>query len=165
MKYLIRPAEVTDISAIYNFICKLAEFEKLSHAVKATEEQLRQTLFGEKPGAEVLIAELADSKLPIGFALFFTSYSTFLAKTGIYLEDLFILPEHRRLGAGKALLQKVAEIAMSRHCGRLEWSVLDWNEHAIRLYESLGAEPQSEWTVYRMTGERLKKLAEIKENQ
>lgn len=154
----IRPAGAKDVPAILSFICDLAEFEKLSHEVKATEESLRATLFGGRPVAEVLIAEWEGK--PAGFALFFHSYSTFLAKPGIYLEDLFVRNEYRSLGIGEALLKELAKVAMERSCGRLEWSVLDWNERALKFYRSLGAKPMHEWTVQRMTEPVFRKLAE-----
>src|SRR2546421_12595703 len=123
----------------------------------ADEEELRRTLFGERPYAEVLIARL--NRTPIGFALFFHNYSTFLAQPGIYLEDLFVLPEHRGVGAGKALLRGVARIAKQRNCGRFEWAVLDWNEPAIGFYEKLGATVLSDWQICRMTPQQFGKLA------
>ncbi len=158
MKPKIRFAAKADLSIILFFIRQLAEFEKLADKCVATEDQLLQTLFGAKPFAEVLIAELENE--PKGFALFFHSYSTFLAKPGIYLEDLFVLPEARGKGVGESLLRKLSQIAVERGCGRLEWSVLNWNQRAIDFYESLGARPQSEWTVYRTAGSALSALAE-----
>ena len=155
---VIRFATSADSAAILGFIRDLAEYEKLSHACVATEEQLRATLFGARPGAEVVIAELGGA--PVGFALFFPSYSTFLAKPGMYLEDLFVQPVARGKGVGSALLSALARISLDRSYGRFEWSVLDWNEPAIRLYRSLGAAPMDEWTVNRLTGAPLAKLAE-----
>jgi len=152
----IRRAAPTDVSAILRFIRALAEYEKLSHAAVATEGMLREHLFGPKPAAEVLIAEWAGE--PVGFALYFTTFSTFLGRPGIWLEDLFVLPEHRGRGVGKALLLEVARIAVERRCGRLEWSVLDWNEPAIRFYKSLGAVTMDDWTIYRADGDALEKL-------
>ena len=152
----IAPATPADVPAILAFIRGLAEYEKLSHACVATEDALRGTLFGQRPAAEVLIARLGDS--PVGFALFFQSYSTFLAKPGIYLEDLFVLPEHRGLGAGKALLARLAQIARERDCGRLEWSVLDWNTPAIEFYQRLGAMVMPDWRICRMTPEQFERL-------
>jgi GNAT superfamily N-acetyltransferase len=137
----------------------LAEYEKLSHECVATEELLRKSLFGPRPYADVLMARL-DGK-PVGFALFFHNYSTFLAKPGIYLEDVFVLPEHRGAGVGKALLKRVAQIARERDCGRLEWSVLDWNEPAIEFYRRLGAIVMPDWRICRMTGDEIAKLAEM----
>lgn len=154
----IRPANETDTSLILSFIQGLAEYEKLAHEVVATEQDLQRTLFGTQPSAEVLIAEYAGK--PSGFALFFTSYSTFLARPGIYLEDLFVLPEARGLGIGKTLLAFLAALVVERNMGRLDWSVLDWNEPAIRFYEQIGARGLSEWTQYRLADSALRKLAE-----
>jgi GNAT superfamily N-acetyltransferase len=153
----IRPAHIDDVPLIFQLIRDLAEFEKLSHEVVATEEDLRRTLFGTKPSAEILICE-ANGK-PAGFALYFTSYSTFLGKPGIYLEDLFIKPDMRSQGLGRKVLSELARIAVSRGCGRLEWSVLDWNKRARKFYEELGAVPMEEWTVHRLTGSALTTLA------
>jgi GNAT superfamily N-acetyltransferase len=153
----IRPATPADVPAILSFIRDLAEFEKLSHEVVATEESLKATLFGKRTVAEVLIAEWEGS--PAAFALFFHSYSTFLAKPGIYLEDLFVRNEFRSKGIGEALLKRLAQIAKERGCGRLEWSVLDWNERALKFYRGLGAKPMDEWTVQRMTEPVFTKLA------
>jgi len=155
---VIRFATAADTAAIFSFIKDLAEYEKLAHEVVADEDTLRLTLFGVRPAAEVLIAEVGGA--PVGFALFFQSYSTFLAKPGLYLEDLFVRPAVRGGGVGSALLSALARIAMQRHYGRFEWSVLDWNEPAIRLYQSLGAVGMTEWTVNRLTGEPLAALAE-----
>ncbi len=152
----IRPATLDDVSTILSFIRALAEYERLSHAVTATEGQLRSHLFGDRPAAEVLIGEL-DGR-PVGFALFFASFSTFLAKPGVYLEDLFVLPAARGRGVGKALLTAVAKLAVGRQAGRLEWSVLDWNDPAIGFYRKLGAEPMDEWTTMRLTGGPLERL-------
>jgi GNAT superfamily N-acetyltransferase len=158
MSVTLRIAVESDLPVILAFIEGLADYEKLRHACVATEEALRRTLFGERRYAEIIIAE--HDGVPAGFALFFHNYSTFLAKPGIYLEDLFVLPSHRGAGIGKALLIELARIAVSRDCGRLEWSVLDWNEPAIGFYKSLGAEPQDEWTIFRVTGDALSKLAQ-----
>lgn len=158
MSVTIRFASVDDIPVIQRFICQLADYEKLAHEVKATQAQLTETLFGEKAYAEVLIAEHQNA--PAGFALFFHNYSTFLAKPGIYLEDLFVLKEKRGLGIGKLLLKKLAQIAEQRDCARLEWWVLDWNEPAIEFYHSLGAVPMDEWTVFRLTESDIKRLAD-----
>ena len=155
---VIRFAVADDTAAILGFIRDLADYEKLSHQVVADEAQLRLTLFGVRPAAEVLIAELGGA--PVGFALFFQSYSTFLAKPGLYLEDLFVRPVARGKGVGSALLSALGRIAIERQYGRVEWSVLDWNEPAIRLYQSLGAAAMTEWTVNRMTGAPLAALAE-----
>jgi GNAT superfamily N-acetyltransferase len=153
----IRPAVEDDVPLVVRFIRGLAEYEKLLHECHATEERVRESLFGARPDAEVVIAEVDGA--PAGFALFFHNYSTFLARRGLYLEDLFVLPEHRGAGVGRALLAHLARIAVERGCGRLEWWVLDWNEPAIRFYESLGAVPMDEWTVYRVTGDALTRLA------
>jgi GNAT superfamily N-acetyltransferase len=158
MELQIQPATPGDLPQILSFIRGLAEYEKLAQQCVATEESLRKTLFGDRPYAEVLIARVVD--LPVGFALFFHNYSTFLAKPGIYLEDVFVLPEHRGAGVGKALLKRVAQIAKERDCGRLEWSVLDWNEPAIEFYKRMGATVMPDWRICRMTGEQLVKFAE-----
>ena len=156
---VIRFAQPTDIPAILAFITELAEYEKLAHEVIADEQSLKATLFTiSRPAAEVLIAELDD--VAVGFALFFQSYSTFLAKAGLYLEDLFVRPHARGKGVGVALMAALARIAVQRHYGRFEWSVLDWNEPALKFYASLGAKPQSEWTVQRLTGTPLYTLAD-----
>ena len=147
-----------DTPLILRFIRDLAEYERLSHEVKATEETLRETLFGQRRVAEVTFAEVEG--VPAGFALFFHNYSTFLAKPGLYLEDLFVLPEYRGLGIGKALLKELARIAVERGCGRFEWWVLNWNEPSIEFYKRQGAVAMDEWTVYRVAGDALVKLAE-----
>jgi GNAT superfamily N-acetyltransferase len=154
---LIQPATVADIPVILDFIRKLAEYEKLSHEAKATQAQLRRHLFGPHPAAEAIVARLG--KKPVGFALFFTTFSTFAGRPGIWLEDLFVLPAHRRAGIGRALLRSVAAIALKRKCGRLEWSVLDWNAPAIKLYRKLGAKAMDDWTTQRVTGDALVRLA------
>jgi len=153
----ITPATEQDAPVILEMIRGLAEYERLSHVVVATEEQLRKTLFGERPGAEVLLAHWDGE--PIGFALYFPNYSTFLAQPGIYLEDLFVKPHARGKGAGRALFVELARIAVERGCGRVEWAVLDWNEPSIRFYEKLGAVPLDEWTTFRLTSEPLRNLA------
>ena len=153
----IRPATEDDVPIILSLIRERAEYERLSHAVVATEGLLSETLFGERRGAEVLIACCKGA--PVGFALFFHSFSTFLGRPGIYLEDLYVKPEFRGRGIGRALLTHLARLAKERGCGRLEWAVLDWNEPAIKLYKSIGAVPMYEWTVYRVTGEALETLA------
>ena len=155
---VIRRATRADAPTILAFIRDLAEYEKLAHEVIADERALETTLFGARPAAEVLIAELAAS--PIGFALFFQSYSTFLAKPGLYLEDLFVRPAARGRGVGRALMSALARVAVQRDYGRFEWSVLDWNSPALDFYAALGAKPQSEWTVQRLTGAPLAALAE-----
>ena len=153
----IRFAERSDVPLIVHLIKSLAVYEKLESMVVATEEKVDRAMFGERPYAETIIAEV-DGK-PAGFALFFHNFSTFLAQPGIYLEDLFVEPEHRGSGIGRALLERLAQIAVERNCGRLEWAVLDWNKDAIGFYERLGATPNDEWTVYRLTGEALRSLA------
>jgi len=153
----IHPATDADVPAILDFIRKLAEYEKLSHEMKASEGQLREHLFGRRPAAEAILAKTGGRA--VGFALFFTTFSTFAGWPGIWLEDLFVLPEHRRRGIGRALLKAVAGIAVQRKCGRLEWSVLDWNEPAIKLYQKLGAAAMSDWTTQRLSGEALLRLA------
>jgi GNAT superfamily N-acetyltransferase len=152
----IRAAEPADVPVIAELIRELAKFEKLEKEVVMTEDVLRTGLFGPRPYAESVIAE--ESGEPIGFALFFHTFSTFLARPGLYLEDLFVLPDHRGQGVGRGLLAHLAHLAVERGCGRLEWSVLNWNQDAIRFYERLGAKPNSEWTVYRLTGEALTTL-------
>lgn len=153
----LRPATRADIPQILDFIRGLAEYEKLAHEAVATPALLETHLFGERPAAEVVIAD-ADG-VPAGFALFFHSFSTFLGQPGLYLEDLFVLPSQRGLGIGRQLMVHLAQLAVARGCGRFEWSVLDWNEPAIRLYRSLGAVGLDEWTVQRVTGEALQTLA------
>lgn len=154
----IRPATADDVGQIREFILALAEYEKLSHEAKATEADLHTALFGPRPHAEVLIAELEGR--PVGFALFFHTFSTFVGKPGLYLEDVFVYPEFRGRGAGLALMRRLAAIAMERGCGRFEWAVLDWNAPSIAFYQSLGARPMDEWTVYRLDGAALEALAE-----
>lgn len=153
----IRFAVSDDASVILGFIRELAEYERLTSEVIADEQALRVSLFGDRPSAEVLIAELDDE--PVGFAIFFQSYSTFLAKPGLYLEDLFVQPRARGKGVGMALMSTLAGIALQRGYGRFEWSVLDWNEPALAFYAALGAKPQSEWTVQRLTGTSIETLA------
>jgi len=154
----IVPATERDVALIFSFIRKLAEYEKLSHEVVATEDRLRDGLFGARPVAEVLLAYWADE--PAGFALYFPNFSTFLGQPGIYLEDLFVEPAFRGRGIGKALLTRLAKITQERNCGRLEWAVLDWNRPAIDFYKSLGAVAKDEWTVFRLAGDSLNRLAE-----
>ena len=150
-------ATAADVPAILDMIRGLAEYERLSDQVTATEDNLRETLFGTRPGADVLLAWL--DRECVGFALFFPNYSTFLGKPGVFLEDLYVKTEWRGRGIGRALLGRVARIATERGCGRLEWEVLNWNEPAIGFYKSLGAVPMDEWTKYRVTGDALEKLA------
>jgi GNAT superfamily N-acetyltransferase len=156
MTLRIRAAEATDVPVIARLIRGLASFEKMEDQVSMTEERLAANLFGEHRYAETLLAE--DDGEPVGFALFFHNFSTFLGLPGVYLEDLFVIPEQRGRGIGRALLKELARLAVERGCGRLEWSVLDWNSDAIGFYERLGARPNSEWTVYRLTGEALTSL-------
>jgi GNAT superfamily N-acetyltransferase len=152
-KIRIVPAAELDVPVILDMIHALAEYEKLGHTVMATEERLRQTLFSSKPAAEVLLAHC--ERECAGFAVFFETYSTFLAQPGLYLEDLFVKPHLRGKGIGSALLKHLVRIATERGCGRLEWGVLDWNLPAVRFYKKLGAVPLDEWTKYRLTGEAL----------
>lgn len=156
--FYIRLAEEADVPVIMNFIRELAEYEKLLHEVVADEAQIQKTLFGEKAYAEVILA--IEDDVPVGFALFFHNYSTFLGKPGIYLEDLYVTPAARGKGYGKSLMQKLAQMALERDCGRLEWWVLDWNKPSIDFYKSIGAIPMDEWTVFRVTGSALSQLAE-----
>jgi GNAT superfamily N-acetyltransferase len=156
-QFLIRPATPADLGELLRLIRGLAEYEKLSHMVTGTEAMLREALFGARPVAEALMVERGGR--PVGFALYFMSFSTFLCKPGLYLEDLFVEPEHRGHGLGKALLRHLAALAIERGCGRFEWHVLDWNEPSIRFYESLGATLMPEWELVRMTGPQLSALA------
>src|SRR5215212_3504762 len=153
----IRAAIPSDVALIFSFIRELAEYEKLSHEVVATEDEIRATLFSDRRFAEVVIAEFEDT--PVGFALFFPSYSTFLGRPGLYLEDLFVRPAARGAGVGRALLEHLARVTVERGWGRLEWRVLDWNEPSIAFYRKLGAEPLDDWTVFRVTGSALDTLA------
>jgi len=155
----IRPASEADVPVIYSFIKKLAAYEKLTHEVVATEVLLRETLFGSLRTAEVAIGYCEEK--PVGFVLFFHNYSTFLGRPGLYIEDLFVDEPYRRRGFGRALLLYVAQLANERRCGRLEWAVLHWNEPAINFYKKLGAVAMNEWTIYRVTGEALSKLAKM----
>ena len=157
MTISIRPAKPDDVPTVAHLIRALSQYEKLEHEVTMTEDKLRATMFGARPYAEALLAE--EEAKPVGFALFFHNYSTFLAQPGLYLEDLYVLESHRGKGIGKSLLVNLAKIAVERNCGRLEWAVLDWNVDAIGFYEKLGAKPNSEWTVYRLTGDSLNELA------
>jgi len=153
----LRPAEERDVGVILGFIKELADYERLSHEVVATEAMLQKHLFGERPVAESTIAEYEGA--PAGFALYFHSFSTFLGRPGLYLEDLYVSPGFRGTGVGKALLRHVARLAIERDCGRVEWAVLDWNEPAIKFYESIGAAPMAEWSVYRLAGSALRNFA------
>ena len=157
---VIRPATHSDLSLVLSFIQGLAEYEKLSHLVTATEGTLQDSLFGPLPGAEVLLA--FESTSPVGFAVYFHNFSTFLGVKGLWLEDIFVKPAYRGRGYGKALLLHVARIARERRCGRFEWAVLDWNAPSIEFYKSLGAVPLDDWTIFRVTGPALEKLAAMK---
>lgn len=154
----IRRATRADVPIILALIRELAEFERLAHEVVATEESLLASLFGERPSAEVLVGRVGSDV--VGFALFFQNYSTFLGKPGLYLEDLFVRPRFRGQGYGEQLLRYLARLCLERNYGRFEWSVLDWNQRAIDFYKGLGAQPMNDWTVLRVTGESLVKLAE-----
>ncbi len=154
---VIAPASERDVPLLLELIRSLAEYERLADQVMATEERLRASLFGERPAAEVLIARVDGTG--VGFAVFFHNYSTFLGRAGLHLEDLFVRPAWRSRGIGQALLRSVARVAVERDCGRMEWSVLDWNAPAIRVYQATGAAPMDEWTVYRLTGDALVRFA------
>ena len=154
---LIRPATPEDVSQILAFVRNLAEYERQPDAVEATEPMLHEALFGERPAAETVIAEIEGA--PVGFALFFHNFSTWTGRPGIYVEDLYVEPSARGAGVGKALLKNVAKLALDRGCGRLEWSVLDWNKPAIDFYLALGSQAMDEWTVHRVTGDDLVRLA------
>jgi len=153
----IRKAKESDAHVIVWFVRQLAEYERLSHEAVMTEESVRQSLFGPRPAAEVLLGYSEDK--PAAFAVFFHNFSTFLGKPGLYLEDLFVVPEMRGRGFGRAMLVELARIARQRNCGRFEWAVLDWNEPAIEFYKKLGAVPMNEWTIFRVAGEALERLA------
>jgi GNAT superfamily N-acetyltransferase len=155
--FQIKSATESDVSVILSFVKKLARYEQLLHEVVATEDLLRETLFGKRRTTEVAIGYLETK--PVGFVLFFHNYSTFLGKPGLYIEDLFVDEDYRRRGYGRALLLHVARLAKQRDCGRLEWSVLDWNQPAIDFYKKLGALPMNEWTVFRVAGKSLDELA------
>jgi len=154
----IRPARVQDVPVILQLIHDLATYERAPDEVTATEEQLVEVLFGERPAADVLLA--FEGKLPVGFAVYFYNFSTWLARPGLYLEDLFVKPEKRGKGYGRALLVELAKIARDRGCGRMEWAVLNWNEPAIKFYQTLDAKPMNEWTVFRLTRDEIAKLAD-----
>ena len=158
--FMIRTGTEEDAPVIFSLIKELAEYEHLSHEVVASVDDIRNTLFGERPFAETLIGEYED--LPISFALFFYNFSTFLGKPGIYLEDLYVQPEQRGKGFGSKMLTHIAALAKERNCGRFEWSVLNWNTPAIRTYEKLGAAPMKEWILYRLSGKALDRLADKK---
>ncbi len=160
--FTIRPATPSDVEHIFKLIKALAEFEQLSAQVTGNQESLAEHLFGERPYAEAIVAEITENNPQIvGFALFFYNYSTFLTKPGIYVEDIFVLPAYRTQGIGKALLTKIAQIAWSKQLGRLEWTVLDWNQSAIAFYEHLGAEVLPDWRVCRVIGDSLYQLAQL----
>ncbi len=156
--FRIRLAQREDVPTILSLIRELAEYERAPNEVIATEEQLRENLFGAHPGAEVLIGEEAGE--PVGFALFFHNFSTWMGRRGLYLEDLFVRPTVRGKGYGRALLVRLAELAKERDCGRMEWAVLDWNKPAIQFYLKLGARPNEEWTIYRLTHDGIARLAQ-----
>ena len=162
-KIIIRSAEIKDSKIILKLIKELSVYEKLSHTVINNEDMLKENLFGERKFAEVLIAEFDNQ--PVGFALFFHNYSTFVGRPGIYLEDLFVQPEMRGKGIGKKLFLELIKIAKERNCGRVEWSVLNWNTPAIDFYKSMGAVPMDEWTVYRLTEDKIDELAGMNPNQ
>ena len=157
--FTLRNAELRDVGAIVQLIRDLAGFEQLTHLLQVTPEKLRPQLFGEQPAAEALVADRGGEV--VAFALFFTNFSTFLAQPGLYLEDLYVKPEHRGAGIGRALLKKLAALAQERNCGRFEWSVLDWNENAIRFYEGMGATVMPEWRICRVTGDALGRMADV----
>jgi GNAT superfamily N-acetyltransferase len=154
--HTLRPATVADAQAIVGLIQELAAFEKLSHLVRVTPEMLAVQLFGPHPKAEAVVLEMGAG--PVGFALFFHNFSTFLGQPGLYLEDLYVQPQHRGKGLGAALLRHLAALAVQRGCGRFEWSVLDWNQDAIGFYESLGATVMPDWRICRLTGDALRSL-------
>lgn len=157
MDIAIRPATEADVPQILQFIRELAEYEKLAHEVTATEELLAEHLFGPRRFVEAMIAQLDEE--PVGFALYFHNFSTFVGRPTLYLEDLFVRPSARGKGVGRALLRELARIAIQRNCGRLEWTVLDWNEPAIGFYRKIGAVPMNDWTINRVAGDALRKLA------
>jgi len=156
-KHNLRAAEPRDLPAIVGLIGELAEFEQLTHLLQVTADTLRPHLFGAKPVAEAVVGEVRGEV--VAFALFFTNFSTFLAKPGLYLEDLYVQPAHRGTGLGRALLEHLGALAVERDCGRFEWSVLDWNEHAIRFYKGMGATVMPDWRICRLTGEALQRFA------
>lgn len=153
----IRQATIEDSALIHKFITELAVYEKAENEVLATVADIENSLFGAESTTDAVICNFHNE--PVGFAVYFFNFSTWLGKHGLYLEDLYVSPEHRGVGAGKALLKHLAKIALSKNCGRFEWNVLDWNEPAIRFYKSIGAEPQSEWIGYRLSGKELKEFA------
>lgn len=157
LEVILRPATRTDVPVLFDLIKALAEYEKLSHAVTGNADSLEKHLFGERPYAEAILAECGGQV--VGWVLFFYNYSTFLTQPGIYIEDLFVLPEYRGRGIGKSLVAHVALLAVKRGCGRLEWSVLDWNQPAIAFYQGLGADVLPDWRICRVTGDSLTRLA------
>jgi GNAT superfamily N-acetyltransferase len=159
----IRPALISDVLIVFDLIQALAKYEKLSHLVTGNLQALEKDLFGDRPVAEVIIADWSGKS--VGFALFFANYSTFLTKPGIYLEDIFVLPEYRRRGIGKAMFKYLAQLALQRKAGRLEWSVLDWNEPAINFYQQMGASLLDEWRICRLTADKLQQLAVSPDDQ
>jgi len=154
--FRLEPATEKDVALILHLIKELAAYEQLAHEVIATEDQMREALFGPRPAAEVVIAYAGDE--PAGFAMFFQTFSTFVGRPGMYLEDLFVIPRWRRRGLGRLLLAHLARIAVERGYGRMEWSVLDWNEMALRVYRAVGARAMDQWTVYRLSGDALREL-------
>ena len=156
--FMIRPAAENDAGTILTLIKELADYERLTREVVATENDIRRSLFGEHPFAEALIGEYET--IPVSFALFFYNFSTFVGKPGIYLEDLYVKPDYRNKGFGRKMLAHIARLAIERNCGRFEWSVLDWNTPAIRTYDKLNAKPMQDWILYRLTGEALVELAQ-----
>ena len=153
------PARESDVPLVFSLIQRLADYERLAHELEATEDGIREAMFGEWPIIEVVLAYVGAE--PAGYALYFHNYSTFAGRRGLYLEDLFVIPEHRGRGIGKRLLKHLAQLAVERRCRRMEWAVLDWNESAIRFYKSIGAVPMDEWTTYRLSGDALDRLAEL----
>lgn len=153
----ITPATEHDVPVVLQLIKALAEYEHLSHEVQATEAGLKTALFGPRPSAEVVIARIGGT--PVGFAVFFHNFSTFVGRPGLYMEDLFVVPEYRRRGIGRKLLAHVAAVAVERNCGRMEWAVLDWNTSAIHVYRAIAARSMDEWTVFRLVGDELRNLA------
>ncbi len=156
--FQIRPATIDDTDLILRYIIELAVYEKAAKEVVAAPEDIRQSLFGEGSTTDAIICSIGDT--PIGFAVYFYNYSTWLGRNGLFLEDLYVTPESRGTGAGKALLKYLAQHAVSKNCGRFEWNVLDWNQSAIDFYQSIGAQPQNEWIGYRLTGEALNRFAD-----
>ncbi|MGH9940741.1 MAG: GNAT family N-acetyltransferase [Pyrinomonadaceae bacterium] len=157
-EFRIEPATERDVPLVLSFIKELAEYERLPHEVTATEEVIREALFGSRPAAEAIIGY--EGEAPVGFAVFFHNFSTFVGRRGLYLEDLYVKPEARGHGFGRRMLAHLARLAKERGCGRFEWAVLDWNEPAIRFYQGLDAAPMDQWTVFRLSGEALDRLAE-----